>query len=67
MKVSLRQVAKELNISVSYLSDILNGKKGCNEELMNKIKEYYPNLEFYIFTKPRYKVLNNLGDDDCGL
>ena len=64
---SLRQVAKELNISVSYLSDILNGKKGCNEELMNKIKEYYPYLEFYIFTKPRYKVLNNLGDDDCEL
>ena len=39
---SLRQVAKELNISISYLSDILNGKKGCNEKLMNKIKEYYP-------------------------
>lgn len=60
---SLRQVAKELNISVSYLSDILNGKKGCNEELMNKIKEYYPYLEFYIFTKLRYKVLNNSGYD----
>lgn len=65
MKLSLRQVAKELNISISYLSDILNGKKGCDKELMNKIKEYYPNLEFYIFTKPRYKVLNNLGDDNC--
>ena len=65
MKLSLRQVAKELNISISYLSDILNSKKGCNEELMNKIKEYYQNLEFYIFTKPRYIVLNNLGDDDC--
>ena len=34
--------------------------KNAYEELMNKIKEYYPNLEFYIFTKPRYKVLNNL-------
>lgn len=54
---TLREIAKELNISVSYLSDILNGKKGCNEELMKKIKEYYPQLEFYIFTKPRYKIL----------
>ena len=57
MKKSMRQIAKELNISVSYLSEILNGKKGCNEELMNKIKEYYPNLQFYIFIKPRYKVI----------
>lgn len=54
---SLREISKELNISCSYLSDILNGKKGCDEELMNKIKEYYPKLEFYIFTKPRYKVI----------
>lgn len=54
---SLRQIAKELNISCSYLSDILNSKKGCNEILMNKVKEYYPNLKFYIFTEPRYKVI----------
>ncbi|MBE6152679.1 MAG: helix-turn-helix transcriptional regulator [Firmicutes bacterium] len=60
MNKSLRQIAKELNISVSYLSDILNGKRGCNEELMNKIKEYYSNLEFYIFTKPRYKVIKGV-------
>lgn len=57
---SLRQIASELKISPSYLSDILKGKKGCDEILMNKIKEYYPQLEFYVFTKPRYKVVNNL-------
>ena len=56
MNKSLREVAKELNISCGYLSEILNGKKGCNEELMNKLLEYYPNLKFYIFTEPRYKV-----------
>ena len=29
---SLRQIASELKISPSYLSDILKGKKGCDEE-----------------------------------
>lgn len=56
MDKSLRKVAQELNISSGYLSDILNGKKGCSKDLMEKIKEYYSNLEFYIFNEPRYKV-----------
>lgn len=58
MEKSIRQIAKELNVSASYLCDVLNGKKGCNEEFMNKIKKYYPDLQFYIFNKPRYKVIN---------
>lgn len=57
---TLRQIANEIKISPSYLSDILKGKKGCSEDLMYKIKMYYPQLEFYVFTKPRYKVINNL-------
>lgn len=56
MTKTMRQIAKELNISSGYLSDVLNGKKGCSEELKDKIKKYYPDLKFYIFTKPRYKV-----------
>lgn len=56
MKKSLREIAKELEISPSYLSNILNEKKGCSKELMNKIKKYYPNLDFYNFIEPRYKV-----------
>ena len=56
MNKSLSEIAKELGISKSYLSEILNGKKGCSEELMNKLKEYYPELNFYISTKPRFKV-----------
>lgn len=54
--MSLRKIAKKLKISPSYLSDILNGKKGCSEELMLKIKEHYPKLEFYNFVEPRYKI-----------
>lgn len=61
MKQSQNQVARELGISITYLSEILHSKKGCDEELMNKIKQYYPNLKFYIFTKPRYKV-EKVGD-----
>lgn len=57
MNKSQNEIAKELGISKTYLSEILNGKKGCSEELMYKIKEYYPTLEFYIFTKPRFKVI----------
>ena len=56
MKKSQNQIARELGISNTYLSEILHSKKGCNEELMNKIKQYYPNLKFYVFIKPRYKV-----------
>lgn len=54
--MNLTSISKKLRISKSYLSDIINGKKGCSEELMKEIKIYYPNLDFYIFTKPRYKV-----------
>lgn len=54
--MSLTYISKEIGISKSYLSDIINGKKGCSKELVNEIKKYYPNLEFYVFTKPRYKV-----------
>lgn len=56
MDKSLRTIAKELGISPSYLSNIINGKKGCTKELMEKIKKYYPNLDFYNFVEPRYKV-----------
>ena len=56
MKMTLRQVAKEIGISGGYLSEIINGKKGCSENLMKIIKGYFPDLEFYNFIEPRYKV-----------
>lgn len=56
MNKSQNKIAKEIGISKGYLSDILKGKKGCNKCLMDEIKKYYPQLEFYIFTQPRYKV-----------
>lgn len=56
MNITLRQVAKEIGISGGYLSEIINGKKGCSENLMKTIKNYFPDLEFYNFIEPRYKV-----------
>ena len=62
--MNLTSISKQLGISKSYLSDIINGKKGCSKELMTEIKKCYPDLDFYIFTKPRYKikrrVINNV-------
>ena len=57
MNKSLRQIAKELNISCGYLSDILNGKKGCSYELINKIQVYKPNIIIEKNVKIRYKVI----------
>lgn len=62
--MNLTSISKELGISKSYLSDIINGKKGCSKELMKKIKKYYLNLEFYIFTKPRYKVKKEMNKNE---
>lgn len=56
--IKCRDLVRLLNIAPSYASDILKGKKGVSEENMIKIKEKYPQLEFKIFTKPRYKIVN---------
>ena len=52
------EVAKELNVSSSYISAILLGKKSCNEKVMNKLNEYY-NLQWVQTTRVlnTYKVL----------
>lgn len=55
-KETQSSIAEKIGISKGYLSDVLHGKKGCNEDLMIKIKKYYPTLKFYNFAKPRYKV-----------
>lgn len=52
MNKSQNEIAKEIGISKSYLSDILNGKKGCAYWLMMKILKYYPEL------KDNFKLLN---------
>ena len=53
--MSLREEAETLNISVSYLSDILKGNRGCSEELMLNIKFLHPELDFTL-QKPRYRL-----------
>lgn len=55
------QIAKELGISKNYLSNILNGKRGCNSKLMERILTYYPDLKFVILN-PRWKV-EKVGDE----
>ena len=56
--IKVRDLVRLLNISRSYASEILKGKKGVSEENMTKIKEKYPQLKFKVFTKPRYKIVN---------
>lgn len=55
MNKSQNEIAKEIGISKSYLSDILNGKKGCNAIIKEKILKFYPALKFKILN-PRYLV-----------
>ena len=54
-KKSLRQNAKEINISPSFLCEILKGNKSCTKEVMEKIKQIYTDLEFYEINN-KYKV-----------
>ena len=56
--IKVRDLVRLLNISRSYASEILKGKKGISEENMTKIKEKYPQLKFKVFTKPRYKIVD---------
>lgn len=56
--IKVRDLVRLLNISRSYASEILKGKKGVSEENMTKIKKKYPQLKFKVFTKPRYKIVN---------
>jgi transcriptional regulator with XRE-family HTH domain len=39
--LSLRQLAIRLDMSPSYLSEVLNGKKNLNVELANRIADFY--------------------------
>jgi len=45
--------AEKYGIASSYCYDIFNGKKGCSEELMLKIKKDYPEMDF-ILLHPRW-------------
>ena len=55
MPKSQNQIAKELGISKNHLSNILNGKRTCSNELSSKILSYYPDLKFVLY-KPRLIV-----------
>lgn len=55
---SLRQNAKLIGISQSYLFDILNGKKGCSYEVADKIIKLY-DVDFEVIVTKRFKVLRS--------
>ena len=62
MNKTQNEIAKEIGISKSYLSDILNGKKGCSHWLMMKILKYYPELEDnFKLLNPRYIIRKGSG------
>lgn len=62
MNKSQNEIAKEIGISKSYLSDILNGKKGCSHWLMEKILKYYPDLKNdFKLLNPRYIIRKGSG------
>lgn len=46
-------IARKIGISKRYLCDILKGRRGCNQEVKNKIIFYYPELKFDLLN-PRY-------------
>ena len=52
-----KDLVKLLNISSSYASDILKGKKGISEENKNKMLKEYPDIRFRVSNKPRYKII----------
>jgi plasmid maintenance system antidote protein VapI len=64
--MSLRKIAKEVGISKSYLSELLNGKKAIKEDMYIKLKKYY-DLKLEVVLKQTFKVssfkLKALGDD----
>lgn len=62
MKRNLKENADILGISKSYLSQIINGKRGCDEKLMLNIKTLYPELNFTLLN-PRYILRKD--DDKC--
>lgn len=56
MNKTLKENAKEIGVSISYLSEILRGKKGCSYVVMQRILKYYHNLKASDFKllNPRY-------------
>jgi len=43
--MSLRELARNMNVSVQYLSDVFKGKRTINEKRINQLVELVPNLK----------------------
>lgn len=59
----VKDLVRILNISPSYASDILKGKKGVSSENRNIICKYYPDTKFVMSNKPRFKIVVDKDSD----
>ncbi|UCC15961.1 MAG: helix-turn-helix transcriptional regulator [Dehalococcoidales bacterium] len=65
-KKSLRQLAKELGVSPSYLSQVKNGKRPPSKKLLSKSETIYDGLQLrpvsfsQVIKRCRYRLISNL-------
>ena len=59
-KISYRELARRLNISVVYLCDLRDKRrKNISEQLANKFKEVAPEIDIMTEIKKVYKLKEN--------
>lgn len=59
-KISYRELARRLNISVTYLCDLSKGKrKTISEQVFNKFKKNAPEIDIIVETKKYYRIKEN--------
>jgi transcriptional regulator with XRE-family HTH domain len=57
-KLSLRDVARNIGISISYLSEMLNGKKAIDVDLCNRIADFFGTQRVTIYNMVGWINLN---------
>ncbi len=59
-KKSLRQLARELEVSLSYLSQVLNGKRPASDKLLSNVKQNVKHeVDAETLTRYNFAVLGN--------
>lgn len=62
-EIRLKDIARELNISIVSVSNALNGKKGVGEELRQKVKDKAEELGYEV--PQRFRHNSEKGTDGC--
>lgn len=55
---SQTRIAKKLNLSRSYICEILKGKRNCDKKVKKELEKAYPKLKFKKIVKVSYCVIN---------